>query len=147
MLMAIVTLLKENSTKKKKSATVAIAIFALLAILIPIFLILSSREPAILFEDRNVKITGLYGETIPADEIKDAAILENIPAIQLRTNGFSLGTIRKGYFQMEGMGSVKLFLNSPSGPYIRLQTKHKCIILNFKDTAYTNEVYGKLKEL
>jgi hypothetical protein len=64
----------------------------------------------------------------------------------LRTNGFALGLICKGYFLIEGMRRVKLFLNSTSGPYIKLQTiKNKVVIFNFTNADKTIDIYNKIK--
>lgn len=64
----------------------------------------------------------------------------------MRTNGFALGLICKGYFLIEGMRRVKLFLNSTSGPYIKLQTiKNKVVIFNFTNADKTIDIYNKIK--
>jgi hypothetical protein len=146
MVMIIIVLLKRKRTEKKKFTKIMIVFFITLIILIPAFIVISSKEPSILFDPENIKITGLYGETILVKDITDITILKHIPAIQLRTNGFALGTICKGYFLVEGMGRVKLFLNSTSGPYIKLQTvKNKLVIFNFKDAYKTIDIYNKIK--
>jgi hypothetical protein len=129
LIMLVFILLKG---KRKKITMTLIFFFVLLMIGIPLFIIISSREHSIFFEDENIRITGLYGETIPIKNVKNVEILKDIPTIQLRTNGLALGAVRKGYFLMKDLGTVKLFLSSSSQPYVKLQIdSDQYIIFNF----------------
>ncbi|NLO50143.1 MAG: hypothetical protein GX103_03125 [Bacteroidales bacterium] len=44
--------------------------------------------------------------------------MNQIPRITLKTNGFALGSINKGYFKTEDGEIIKLILNSDNKPYI-----------------------------
>ena len=143
LIMLVYILLKE---KRKKLKMPLIIFFVLLMIGIPLFIIISSREHSIFFEDDNIKITGLYGETIPVKDIKNVELIKDIPAIQLRTNGLALGAVRKGYFSMKDLGTVKLFLSSSSQPYVKFQTvSNQYIIFNFENADKTIDVYNEIK--
>ena len=145
MIMVLVVISKEKQSNNNIIVKFVFVFFLLLTILTPFFFILSSKESSILFESENIKITGLYGERIPFNYITGVTLINNIPSIQLRTNGFALGAVRKGYFLMEGMGTVKLFLSSTSPPYIKIQTvDNRSIIINFKDADKTTDIYNKI---
>ncbi|GAA4409902.1 hypothetical protein GCM10023187_33850 [Nibrella viscosa] len=47
-------------------------------------------------------------------------LVDQLPAIILRTNGFALGTVWKGYFKTSEVKTVKLILNSDQKPLIRI---------------------------
>ncbi|MFW5761789.1 MAG: hypothetical protein ACOCXH_12495 [Cyclobacteriaceae bacterium] len=61
-----------------------------------------------------------------------------LPKITLKTNGFALGTIRKGYFKTEKEEIVKLILNSDNKPYI-LVTKFDGRKFYFSSKDQSNE--------
>jgi hypothetical protein len=143
LIMLVYILLKG---KRKKLKMTLIIFFVLLMIGIPLFLIISSREHSFFFEDGNIRITGLYGGTIPTKDIKNVELIKDIPAIQLRTNGLALGVVRKGYFLMKDLGTVKLFLSSSSQPYVKLQTmSNQYIIFNFENADKTIDICNKIK--
>ncbi len=57
------------------------------------------RENKLTFDSDHIEIKGSYGETLTQAEIKSAELVDQLPEITLKTNGFALGTINKGYFQ------------------------------------------------
>ncbi|MDR0768560.1 MAG: hypothetical protein LBE71_01435, partial [Dysgonamonadaceae bacterium] len=122
VIMIFIALIREKKTESKKATKIRILFFLLFILIIPAFIIISSKEPSVLFESDNIKITGLYGESIPVKDIAEVTMLKHIPPIQLRTNGFALGTVYKGYFLIGETETVKLFLNSASAPCIKIKT-------------------------
>ncbi|MGI6317830.1 MAG: hypothetical protein ACOX1J_03735 [Dethiobacteria bacterium] len=48
----------------------------------------------------------MYGEVYAWDSIEDVILMEELPAIVMRTNGSALGSNLKGYFRTEEYGSV-----------------------------------------
>lgn len=65
-----------------------------------------------------IELEGSYGETLNGSEIKSIELVDRLPKISLKTNGFAIGTVRKGYFRSENGEIIKLILNSDSKPYI-----------------------------
>ncbi|OAV75268.1 hypothetical protein Barb7_01124 [Bacteroidales bacterium Barb7] len=146
LIMSIYMVLKGDDISKK-STKILLLFPVSITILITVFLFVSSKEPSIHIEHGNINITGLYGETVPIKEIKHIQILDTIPEIRLRTNGFAFGSIRKGHFLVEGLGNVKLFLSSSSAPYIEIQTlSDQYIIVNFKNADKTINIYNEIKK-
>lgn len=76
------------------------------------------KENPIIFDSQKIEFKGNYGETLQIDHIKSIGIKNELPKITLKTNGFALGDIRKGYFKTENGEIVKLILNSAQKPYI-----------------------------
>jgi hypothetical protein len=145
-IMIFILLLKEKKTYNKKSTIVMIVFFAVLTIILSIFLVNSSREHSIFFEQEGIRISGLYGGYILFKDIAEVTLTNKIPTIQLRTNGFALGAVRRGYFRLKEMGTVKLFLTSTSGPYVQIRTvSNQYIIINFGNTDKTIDSYNKIK--
>lgn len=139
--------IKPINDKIKKSNTIIIASTVIFTLLIVVFLFLSSQEPSVLIENNNVKITGLYGESIPIDNIEEFSLSESIPSIIFRSNGLGLGKIKKGYFKAEGLGTVKLFLQNSKKPYIHLIDKTgNHYFINMKEPDKTSDTYSFIRK-
>lgn len=76
------------------------------------------KENRLSFNPDIVEFEGSYGETLNRSEIKSIELVDQLPKISSKTNGFALGTISKGYFKLENGEVIKLILNSDSKPYI-----------------------------
>ena len=76
-------------------------------------------------QDGKLKISGIYGETIPYSEIKSIELIDKKPQITRRTNGFALGTKKKGYFANSQGEKFKLFIDRPELPWILITKKNE----------------------
>jgi len=70
----------------------------------------------------HVEIEGMYGEEIPFQEINSANLVDALPVLVTRTNGFALAKHLKGYFRAENGKTVKLFVNGDLPPFLELKT-------------------------
>lgn len=80
---------------------------------------------------------------MPLEEIETVEWLNNLPAIDIRTNGFAFGYTLVGNFRMHDLGTAKLHIYS-SGPLIKIQTEKKLYFLNFKDSTKTKKYYNEI---
>lgn len=78
------------------------------------------QENKLTFDTKSIWLDGSYGEIINPSEIKSIELLNQLPEITIKTNGFALGTIKKGYFKTNTGEIVKLILNSDRMPIILL---------------------------
>jgi hypothetical protein len=76
------------------------------------------KENTLTFDSQSIEFKGMYGETLSASQIASIELVNQIPRITLKTNGFALGSINKGYFKTEDGEIIKLILNSDNKPYI-----------------------------
>ena len=91
-------------------------------------------ENKITFDSESISFKGSYGETLTKAEIKSIELVSELPKITLKTNGFALGTINKGYFKTKNGEVVKLILNSDNKPVILFKkTNGKKIYYSAKD--------------
>src|SRR5690606_42083691 len=70
------------------------------------------------YDSNNIEFKGSYGETMAQSEIQSIELVGGLPEITSKTNGFALGTIKKGYFKTKNGEIVKLILNSDNMPII-----------------------------
>jgi hypothetical protein len=84
-----------------------------------------------------IVIGGMYGTTIPAEEIREVSLEDEIPRILVRNNGLGYGEIKKGHFTLEGLGRGRLYLESREGPHICIYTADSYAIINYRDPDRT----------
>jgi len=97
-----------------------ISIYVLVAVLILIvgLLAMGFKENQLTITANKVQFQGSYGETLDPTEIKSIALLDKLPKITSKSNGFAIGSIKKGYFKTSAGEKVKLILNSDSKTYL-----------------------------
>jgi len=76
------------------------------------------KENKLIYDSNNIEFNGSYGETMAQSEIQSIELVGGLPEITSKTNGFALGTIKKGYFKTKNGEIVKLILNSDNMPII-----------------------------
>ena len=124
-------------------------------ILIPTFIIgftfnlIQTNNPTITtISDDAICFSGAYGYDLPLYEISDIDLKANLPKIETRTNGFSLGKIKKGKFVLQNYGVCNLFLQENHGPYLVIIDKDgDKTIVNMPDSLETEQFYYKLRRM
>jgi hypothetical protein len=137
----------ENGKLRKgawKQFILPVGIVVAALIFVAILLFFSSQQTNVTFVDNGIQIHGMYGGIYAWDSIKDVKLMEDLPAIERRTNGSALGPNLKGYFRTKELGSVKLFVNIEYPPFIYLETDDGVTILNLSNEDETKETYEKM---
>lgn len=94
----------------------------------------------------SLRIGGMYGETIPLSNIESIVLLDTLPRITFRENGFALGRISKGYFRTADKERVKLILNTKTPPYILITKTNSRKIYYSARSASTLEQFRQKTE-
>ncbi len=89
--------------------------------------------------------SGFYGADIPLSNIQSVELVDTLPRIQARTNGYSAGGILRGNFRLEQWGSGKLFINRTALPYVVVRTRDSFVVVNFAEPARTRDLYDTLR--
>lgn len=74
------------------------------------------------YENNTLRISGIYGAELKKDEIKSITKVDVLPQVNLRTNGFGLGDIRKGFFRTVDGKIVHFILTSNNLPALHIST-------------------------
>ena len=107
-----------------------------------------SRPPSIELSNFTFHVgTGLHGADLALFDIDSVTLVDNLPRILRRTNGFSSGGLLRGNFLLEEWGRGKLFINRNSPPYLVVRSRDTFVVVNFEDAARTRELYGQLTGL
>ena len=85
------------------------------------YLLYSDLQPNhITIQENGLEITGSYGEEIPFHTISRVQLLYQYPEIEFKRNGSAIGTMAKGYFEVNGGEEVKLILQDTLVPILRI---------------------------
>lgn len=87
----------------------------------------------------------VYPANIPNYVIKSISLVEKLPKVMMRSNGYGGLRMWKGVFRILG-GKRCLFYveNHFRGPLIKIDTVRECIFINFKDKEQTYQLYNEL---
>lgn len=98
--------------------------------------------------DNTIQFTGMYGFDLNVSDIENIELANEIPEINRRTNGYSLGSVKKGIFNLEKFGRTRLLLESDKPPYLIISKNDgDKIIVNYKNSSETKEMYNQIKPL
>ena len=143
MLVYMVKFIKLGAYKGV-AGTIAIAVVVLAVCAIIPLLIVGNQEPEITITDQQMQISGIYGNDYNLSDIESVTLQDECPVTTFKNNGFAMGKIKKGHFNVQNDGNCLLFL-SGSGKCIRIKTKSDVIYINFADETATMDLYGKLE--
>jgi len=123
------------------------SVFILVAVLIFVLGLfgMGFKEDHLNILSDKIELEGSYGETILEEEIESIELVEKIPAIRFKVNGFALGKIKKGYFKTKDGERIKLILNARNNPYILISKKDKKKIYYSTKEADNKAVFNQLK--
>jgi hypothetical protein len=91
--------------------------------------------------ENTFEITGMYGGEWEYGEIQHIELLDEMPEVTWKQNGFGLATMAKGQFKVKDYGSSLLFIHKGSSPYLFIQLDNNKIFINSKNPAETEEWY------
>jgi len=95
--------------------------------------------------DETFEISGMYGDEWNIDEIVEINLLDELPVVELRTNGASTENWLKGKFRLEEpYGTGKLFVRRGNTPYLYIAFEDEYIILNRETKSETEDIYKEL---
>ena len=108
-------------------------------------LIGGSRPTDFILNDTELRITGMYGETIAISDIQGVVLQDSLPTGLIRTNGAAVGGVLKGNFEASGT-KMKIFADTSSSQFIYLYTESgDLFIINHRSSDDTNTLYLRLK--
>lgn len=137
----------EPGHKPKPAARLVLSILALLLIIVGGALIYGSAEQTVSVSKDRIRIGGIYGTALDMNEITDVFLIRALPQIQRKTEGFDFGNTLKGDFELKGFGEGKLFLNTRTHLFINMKYGNSFVILNFRDSMKTLELYDNIRSV
>lgn len=104
------------------------------------------KENKLVFDAQRIEIKRIYGENLSQNQIESIELVNQFPNITYKTNGFALGSIKKGYFKTENGEMVKLILNSDNKPYILFIKSDGNKIYYSAKKAPNEKIFNQMKQ-
>lgn len=114
---------KEKTKKQKSISIIAIVVMSLLFFLIIFEFVKGLQDNEVIIHSSKIEITGEYGFEISITDLKSISLVDSLPEISQKINGFDLVTIKKGNFKTKNQEKVKLLINSDKKPFILFELK------------------------
>jgi hypothetical protein len=133
----------EVPEKRKKSYWLSSILTFVVITFISGIIYLGYKPYELIVKENIVEITGMYGGKWKIEDIDQITLLDEMPEVILKENGFGLATISKGHFKVRNHGSSLLFIHRQS-PYILLEIDHKPIFINSENLNQTSDWYEQL---
>lgn len=142
---------KNKVGKEKKNSNNRKVLYIILAISLTFMIgstLFGSYPAKTIITADSIKFTGMYGLELNPDQIEKVEVIQQIPKILKRTNGFSFLTTRKGYFELADLGQCRLLLHSNNSPYMIISKRNgEQIIFNAENSAKTLEVSNSITSI
>lgn len=137
--------LQDKKLKRKR----IIAIGVLVAVLLGVsgMLIYSLQDNTIIVHRETIEIKGEYGMTIDVDNIQTITLVDAIPPLALKLNGFAMANVKKGYFKTKSGQKIKLLLNNSTPPYVCIELKDGFHIYYSSKKESNQIVFNKLNQV
>jgi hypothetical protein len=133
-----------NTAKSKISLILGLVIVAAVAVFVIVLFNSIKKETEVSITETQIEIIGHYGTTYQIQDVDEVSLEDAIPKINRKVNGSELGDIKKGNFEVEGLGNCKLFIHSKSGPYVYILMDNGYTFINFEDSNKTQNLYELL---
>ncbi|MGG3739160.1 DUF3784 domain-containing protein [Aeribacillus pallidus] len=137
----------ELAHKRKKNYWISGIITVIVIVFVTVLVYFGFQENEIIIDDQHLKVTGVYGVEWPIEEISQVKLLNELPEVIVKTNGFAAFGRLKGSFRLEKpYGGGKLFVHNGYEPYLYVEKGDDYIILNRKNNNETQKLYDELLE-
>lgn len=113
---------KDIPSKRRRALITSSTITAVVLVGVGILLFFGMRQPDVTFGDDSVDISGMYGREISYRDIRSAELLDHMPEITYKENGFGFSSSAKGWFRTEDYGSALLFVDLRKTPVLLVET-------------------------
>jgi hypothetical protein len=135
-------------SKNRKIITFGgVAFMSTITLIIVINLSKTLEDNQIFNHSNSIEITGEYGIKISKDKIKLIKLVASYPEISHRSNGFSIGYVKKGKFITNKNTEVKLLINSQKTPLILIVTKDNREIYYSSKNKSNQEIYEEMNSM
>jgi len=135
--------------QKRKPFIISFYIMLIVSIGVIVLFIIPYQETKIEIFDNQLKISGIYGEDLSIDQINDVKLIKQLPNIKIKTNGFAMSNLKKGWFKLKSGEKVKLIINDTNPPFLQISTNQNySIIIGIKtiDEVLLNQQLNMLKK-
>ena len=120
-----------------------IGIISLMTIIL--LLLFRQKTKFEIFSDLIIISDFAYPANIPNYAIKSISMVEKLPKVMMRSNGYGGLKTWKGIFRVLGGKRALFYVEDHfKGPLIKIETVRESVYINFKDKEQTHQLYDEL---
>ena len=86
---------------------------------------------------QNLEIGGSFGISLNRQQVYEQELVDQLPPISIKTNGFAAGDYAKGSFKTKDGRAVRLYVNKKSSPYLLIKSEQGDIYYNHDEKDMT----------
>lgn len=131
--------------KRKKYYILHTGLFIVVAGFILVLSFMGYQQNKLVISDETFEITGMYGDAWKLEDISEIKLLNEMPEVKAKLNGFGTSSISKGLFKVEEYGNSLLFIQKGT-PILYIKVNDKQLFLNSKSPEQTEQWYMELKK-
>ncbi len=91
------------------------------------------------------EVISAHGVRAPIGAITAVELREDIPDIGSKIRGYnSLTCVKKGEFEVEGMGAGRVYIFTDEGPFVHIFMGDQFVIIGLEDPAHTRQLHQEL---
>lgn len=79
---------------------------------------------------QNLEIGGSFGISLNRQQVYKQELVDQLPPISIKTNGFAAGDYAKGSFKTKDGRAIRLYVNKKSSPYLLIKSDEGDIYYN-----------------
>jgi len=138
-----------NMKDEQTKGSFIFALIIMVAVLIGIVAMFaySLQDNPVEIKDDIIQIGGDYGIDLSIKDIQSIELVNELPEITSKINGFALQNTEKGLFRTSTDEKVKLLINSQNKPFILIITKTNEKIYYSSKEKSNQEIYNQLIEV
>ncbi len=115
----------EAATGIQSQAKIGVVILAVVMLGVGGMLVYGYQDNQLEISSEELIFSGMYGLEIQREAVAELRIIDRLPKITKRTNGFATQHMLKGKFRTEDGKKVHLILNARQGPFLEINRSKK----------------------
>lgn len=136
----------EVAAKRKKSYIISSSIFFVTIGFLSVLTFIGYQDFQLLQKNDTFEITGVYGDEWRYEDIQSVELLQEMPTVEVRKNGFGMPTMSKGHFIVRGYGSSLLYIYKGKAPYLYVEVGDEQIFINAESESETKKWFEQLSK-
>lgn len=136
-----------NGAKGKMSTKVGMGITIGTLLFVCVVMYFSMQPTDVAANEDGFEISGIYGDSIAWENMEQLKLVEELPAISMRTNGSAIGSKLKGHFKFENGDKAKLFVDKSKPPFITFTANDKLYYVNMTSSEDTAALFERMEKL
>src|SRR5690606_13530263 len=137
---------KETSKKHNLKTIISMIIIFIVFFGISGMFYYSLQDNFLEVNENSIKIEGDYGIEILKNDIKSIELVNELPEISIKTNGFALEKVKKGHFKTKNGEKVRLLINTINPPFIYITSSNNEKIYYSSKEISNQTIYNRISE-